>query len=91
MNREFSSAIFDLLRSVTPAVEEATGVKASTIAIHNGLEAGQEILHVHIHIIPRISGDGAGPVHSMFKNRPQISSEKLDSMLDRIKERVELS
>jgi histidine triad (HIT) family protein len=91
MNREFSSAIFDLLRIVTPAVEEATGVKASTIAIHNGLEAGQEILHVHIHIIPRISGDGAGPVHSMFKNRPQISSEKLDSMLDRIKERVELS
>jgi histidine triad (HIT) family protein len=91
MNREFSSAIFDLLRVVTPAVEEATGVKASTIAIHNGLEAGQEILHVHIHIIPRISGDGAGPVHSMFKNRPQISSEKLDSMLDRIKERVELS
>ena len=61
-------------------------VKASTIAIHNGLEAGQEILHVHIHIIPRISGDGAGPVHSMFKNRPKISSEKLDSMLDRIKE-----
>ncbi len=91
MNRVFSSAIFDLLRVVTPAVEEATGVKASTIAIHNGLEAGQEILHIHIHIIPRISGDGAGPVHSMFKNRPQISSEKLDSMLDRIKERVDLS
>jgi histidine triad (HIT) family protein len=91
MNREFSFAIFDLLRAVTPAVEEATGVKASTIAIHNGLEAGQEILHVHIHIIPRISGDGAGPVHSMFKNRPKISSEKMDSMLDRIKERVALS
>jgi histidine triad (HIT) family protein len=91
MNREFSTAIFDLLRVVTPAVEEATGVQASTIAIHNGLEAGQEILHVHIHIIPRMSDDGAGPVHSMFKNRPQISPEKLDSMLDRIKERVELS
>jgi histidine triad (HIT) family protein len=91
MNREFSSAIFDLLRIITPAVEEATGVKASTIAIHNGLEAGQEVLHVHIHIIPRISGDGAGPVHSMFRNRPKINSEKMDSMLDRIKDRVEMS
>ncbi len=37
------------------------------------------------------SGDGAGPVHSMFKNRPNINSEEMDSMLDRIKEVLELS
>jgi histidine triad (HIT) family protein len=91
MSREHLSAIFDMLRTVTAPIEEASGVKASTIAIHNGIEAGQEILHVHIHIIPRISGDGAGPVHSMFKTRPKISSEKMDSMLDRIKRRLELT
>ncbi len=86
LNREDSAATFDLLRVITAAVEKATGVKASTIAIHNGREAGQVISHVHIHIIPRISGDGAGPVHSMFKNRPKISSEKMDSTLKAIKE-----
>jgi histidine triad (HIT) family protein len=91
MNSEYSSAMFDLLRVVTEAVEKVTRAKASTIAIHNGVEAGQLILHVHIHIIPRFSGDGAGPVHSMFKNRPNINSEEMDSMLDRIKEVVELS
>lgn len=91
MNSEYSSAMFDLLRVVTEAVEKVTRAKASTIAIHNGVEAGQVILHVHIHIIPRFSGDGAGPVHSMFKNRPNINSEEMDSMLDRIKEVVELS
>ncbi|MFZ0515357.1 MAG: HIT family protein [Candidatus Nitrosopolaris sp.] len=91
MSREYSSAIFDMLSVVTAPIEEASRVKASTIAIHNGLEAGQEILHVHIHIIPRISGDGAGPVHSMFKTRPKISSEKMDTMLDRIKKLLELS
>jgi histidine triad (HIT) family protein len=91
MNMEYSSAIFDLLRVVTAPVEKATGAKASTIAIHNGVEAGQVILHVHIHIIPRFSADGAGPVHSMFKNRPNINSEEMDSMLDRIKEALELS
>jgi len=91
MSRGHSSAIFGLLRTVTAPIEEALGVKASTIAIHNGIEAGQEISHVHIHIIPRISGDGAGPVHSMFKTRPKISSEKMDSILDRIKKRLELS
>lgn len=91
MNSEYSSAMFDLLRVVTEAVEKVTLAKASTIAIHNGVEAGQLILHVHIHIIPRFSGDGAGPVHSMFKNRPNINSEEMDSLLDRIKEVVELS
>jgi histidine triad (HIT) family protein len=91
MNSEYSSAMFDLLRVVTEAVEKVTRAKASTIAIHNGVEAGQVILHVHIHIIPRFSGDGAGPVHSMFKNRPNINSEEMDAMLDRIKEVVELS
>ena len=91
MNREYSSSMFDLLRVVTAAVEKATGVKASTIAIHNGVEAGQDILHVHIHIIPRTSRDGAGPVHSMFKKRPDVRSEKMDSILVRIKELLELS
>jgi histidine triad (HIT) family protein len=40
MNREDSSGTFDLLRVVTAAVEKAAGFKASTIAIHNGSEAG---------------------------------------------------
>src|SRR5436309_14761890 len=53
MNREDSSGTFDLLKVITAAVEKAAGVKASTIAIHNGVEAGQVIQHLHIHIIPR--------------------------------------
>lgn len=90
MNGVYMLAVLDLLRPLTAAVENASGVKATTIAIQNGTEAGQEILHVHIHIIPRIWGDGAGPVHSMFKNRPKLSSEKMDSIRDRIKECLEL-
>src|SRR5437762_9743486 len=38
MNRGYSSAMFDLLRVVSEAVEKATRAKASTIAIHNGAE-----------------------------------------------------
>ena len=85
MDRQHSSATFDLLWQISSAVEKAVGVTASTIAIHNGKEAGQEVLHVHIHIIPRHSGDGAGPVHSMFKNRSMYSSEEMDSILNKIR------
>ena len=31
-----------------------------TVAIHDGPLAGQEIPHVHIHVIPRQQGDGGG-------------------------------
>jgi histidine triad (HIT) family protein len=85
MNREYSSAVFDMLWQVCLAVEKAAGANASTIAIHNGREAGQEIPHVHIHIIPRNTDDGAGPVHSMFKKRPISNPEEMDLIHNRIK------
>lgn len=85
MDREYSSDLFNLLWKVSGAVEKAAGVNASTIAIHNGREAGQEVPHVHVHIIPRSLRDGAGPVHSMFKERPKLSPKELDLMLQSIK------
>ena len=88
MNKEYSSDVFNLLWKVSGAVEKAAGVNASTIAIHNGKAAGQEVPHVHIHVIPRTTGDGAGPVHSMFKKRPDTSSEELNLILEKIKKEL---
>ena len=86
MDKEHSSDVFNLLWKVSGAIEKAAGVNASTIAIHNGKEAGQEVPHVHVHIIPRSISDGAaGPVHSMFKKRPKLSSKELDLILENIK------
>ena len=85
MDKIYSSSTFDLLRNVTAAVEEVAGTKASTIAIHNGAEAGQEISHVHIHIIPRTANDGAGPVHSMFRYKPKVDHEKMELILQKTK------
>jgi len=84
MSEQDATAVFEILWKVTGAVEEASQVKASTIAIHNGVEAGQEIPHMHIHIVPRRKGDGAGTIHSMFRNRPNFSAEEMDSLRERI-------
>lgn len=56
------------LASRTDAVAggEGGGGGATLIAVHNGRQSGQEVPHVHVHLIPRRDGDGAGPVHSMF-------------------------
>ncbi|HKU48665.1 MAG TPA: HIT domain-containing protein [Nitrososphaera sp.] len=80
--------VFEMACKVAGAVEGATGAPATTIAVHNGREAGQEIPHVHVHIIPRRAGDGAGPVHSMFRNRPSSGSTDMDSVCSEISSRV---
>ena len=84
MGEQDAMAVFEIMWKVVGAVETGSQVNSSTIAIHNGSEAGQEISHMHVHIIPRKRGDGAGAVHSMFKSRPKPSSQELNSLLDRI-------
>ena len=85
LDGNLSQSLFNILWKITNPLEKAMGVNSSTIAIHNGKEAGQEIPHVHIHIIPRKSGDGAGPVHSMFKNKPNGKSFDMSSIVEDIK------
>jgi histidine triad (HIT) family protein len=84
MSKQDAMAVFEIIWKVAGAVEAGSQVNASTIAIHNGSEAGQEIPHMHAHIVPRKRDDGAGPIHSMFKIRPKLSPQEMDSLHDRI-------
>lgn len=77
-----NSDLFELVQKVTTKIDKLTN--AELIAIHNGKESGQEIPHMHVHIIPRSAGDGAGAVHSMFKNRPKLSEKEFDDILNKI-------
>lgn len=84
MSREDAIAVFEVAWKVAGAAESGSQADASTIAIHNGREAGQEVPHVHVHIVPRKRGDGAGPIHSMFRNRPKLSAQEMDSLCEKI-------
>ena len=75
--------LFDTVHKVISKVDKLTS--STLLAIHNGKDSGQEIPHVHVHLIPRESHDQAGPVHSMFKNRPKLSDEELDKLCAKIK------
>jgi histidine triad (HIT) family protein len=84
MTEQDAMAVFEMMWKVASAVEVGSEVNASTIAIHNGSEAGQEVPHVHVHIVPRKTGDGAGAIHSMFKIKPKLNPQEMDSLRDRI-------
>ena len=75
--------LFDTVQNVISKVDKLTG--STLLAIHNGKDSGQEIPHVHVHLIPRESHDQAGPVHSMFKDRPKLSDDELDQLCAKIK------
>ena len=75
--------LFNTVHKVISKVDRLTG--ATLLAVHNGKDSGQEIPHVHVHIIPRQSSDQAGPVHSMFKDRPKLSDEELEELSAKIK------
>ena len=78
-----NSDLFNTVLKVISKVDKVTG--STLLAIHNGKESGQEIPHVHVHLIPRQSNDLAGPVHVMFKNRPKLSDNELDELCTKIK------
>jgi len=76
----------DLFNTVHKVISKVDKLTCSTLlAIHNGKDSGQEIPHVHVHLIPREVDDQAGPVHSMFKDRPQLSDEELEQLCAKIK------
>ena len=45
-----------------------------TICLHDGPLAGQEVPHVHVHVIPRTRGDGGETLMAMWPNA-EISGE----------------
>ena len=75
-----------LFASVHKMISKVDTIEGSTlVAVHNGKESGQEVPHVHVHLIPRSVTDSAGPVHSMFKNKIDLSDSEFDSLVNKLK------
>jgi diadenosine tetraphosphate (Ap4A) HIT family hydrolase len=54
-------ALLALLSSAKGAVDAEFGPDGYNIGINDGAAAGQTIPHLHIHLIPRYSGDHSDP------------------------------
>ncbi|MFM7796025.1 MAG: HIT family protein [Candidatus Nitrosotenuis sp.] len=83
MSEDENTDLFSLVHALVPKIDSISG--STLVSVHNGKEAGQEIPHVHVHLIPRNNSDGAGAVHTMFKQRPKISEKEFDEILSKIK------
>ena len=83
MSSSENSDLFSLVHVMMSKVDSITG--STLIAIHNGETAGQEIPHVHVHLVPRSESDSAGPIHSMFNSSLNLSNSEIEKYYNLLK------
>ncbi len=84
MTPEENSDLFSTVHKIISKVDKLTG--ATLIAIHNGREAGQEIPHVHVHLVPRSANDSGGPIHCLFDSTLNVSDSELNKIYEKLKD-----
>ncbi|HET6398427.1 MAG TPA: HIT family protein [Candidatus Thermoplasmatota archaeon] len=78
------AAVMGLAQRLLPALAQATGAPDATVAFNNGPAAGQEVGHLHLHVVPRKAGDGHGPVHRLFGGPKKAPTEELHDLAVRV-------
>ena len=85
---DVATDLYDTIHRMVPAVEDAVDADGTTVAFNNGEAAGQEVPHVHCHIVPRFEGDGGGPIHAVAGSRPDLDDDELDDIAADIESRA---
>lgn len=68
LDPEDAGAMFRIARTIGAALRTAPDVDGVNLLQADGVAAGQEVFHAHLHVIPRREGDGfglRGPLPSM--------------------------
>ena len=73
--------LFQAAAMVATKVQSALGAAGFNLGINNGKAAGQEVFHVHIHIIPRYPDDGGGSMKSVAHFKGKETLEQIAAKL----------
>lgn len=76
--------LYKVAKRVACAVKKGVNAGGISITQHNGSEAGQDVLHVHVHVIPRYEGQRLRRIEEIR----EASREKLDDVARRIKQSI---
>lgn len=84
-----AAAVLAAVQRLLPVLARETGHPDATVAVNNGPGAGQEVAHLHVHIVPRKAGDGHGPIHALFPDRRKADSGELHDLAVRVQKALE--
>jgi histidine triad (HIT) family protein len=85
---EDARALFASLHKIVGRIQNAIGAPATTIGINNGRENGQEVPHVHVHIIPRKQGDKGSMIQGISRSPPNLDSDEMVRIAREIRDRI---
>lgn len=74
---EIVGPFFQTVKKVLSQIERALRPDGFTLGMNYGKASGQEVQHLHFHIIPRWYGDGGGPIQRVVSNQPRESSQEI--------------
>ncbi|MFB6301263.1 MAG: HIT family protein [Haloferacaceae archaeon] len=81
---DIAADLFDEVHELAPRVEAAVDADAVTVGVNDGRAAGQEVPHLHVHLVPRFDDDGGGPIHRVAGTRPDLSDDEMARIAERI-------
>ena len=81
--RRVGAHLYELASRLIPIVQTASGATDMNIVVNSGAAAGQNVMHYHIHLIPRRDGDGFD-VPLPFPGSSMPDRQRLDAMAARI-------
>ncbi|SDJ20239.1 histidine triad (HIT) family protein [Halovenus aranensis] len=84
MPPELVGDVFSTAGEIADAVEAATDATATTLAINNGEDAGQEVPHAHLHIVPQTAEDGPKSIHRLF-DMAELDDDEMADIAEEIK------
>lgn len=90
LSEEDAEALFKTLHVLVGGIQDAMEASSSTIGINNGPESGQEVPHVHIHVIPRTRGDRGRIIQGLVQSLDRPSAEEMLRIAERIREHASI-
>lgn len=77
LDSQMIAPVFESVKTLTGVLNKALNPQGFTIGINHGKVSGQAVNHLHVHIIPRFSGDGGKSLHSVVNNPPKNSLKEI--------------
>lgn len=74
--------LYKIVRRIACAVKKGVNAEGITVSQHNERAAGQDIFHLHVHVIPRYEGQKL----PRFEEIKEASRERLDDVARKIKQ-----
>jgi histidine triad (HIT) family protein len=69
--------LFVAVKRVADILSKKLKPDGITIGINQGRASGQEVDHLHVHLMPRWRGDGGGSVQSVVNHKPKEPVEEI--------------